>query len=181
MLRSRIFRQGKRLRVFPAAVMLAAIILATLILARPALGARKNLVLHIYDYKTGEVYACARTRAGGKLFFGWIHSLEKIPWNEYYHIDKNAELVLDSITFPAFGAGIPESKGRVCYVRDGLIHMEEIDQKFSELVWLNSHTATRDIRLDGKLVARGCDLPQHTRLRLVIERGDAKWNLTKKR
>ncbi len=68
----------------------------------------------------------------------------------------------------------PVSKGEICYIdEDGLIHMERIGQKFGELVWLNSHTATQDIRLDGTLVARGRDLPQHTRLRLIIERSDA--------
>ena len=127
-------------------------------------------VLRIYDWKTGAVYAEAPARVNSKLFFGWIHSWENIPWNEYYHVAGNYDLILDAITFPAFGAGIPENKGRVCYVKDGLIHMEEIDQVFTELVWLNSHTATRDITLDGALVARGVDLPQHTRVRLVIEK-----------
>jgi hypothetical protein len=128
--------------------------------------------LRIYDWRTGELYTEAETRTGAALFFGWIHSLEKIPWNEYYHIDENCDLILDAITFPAFGAGIPENKGEVCYVKDGLIHMERIDQRFGELVWLNSHTATQDLRLDGSLVTRGIDLPQHGRLRLIIERGD---------
>ena len=127
------------------------------------------MTLRIYDWKTGEIYAQAPVRVNSRLFFGWEHSLEKIPWNEYFHIDEERNLILDAITFPAFGAGIPENKGRVCYVRDGLIHMEEIGQVFPELVWLNSHTATRDILLDGRLVARGDGLPQHTRLRLVIE------------
>lgn len=130
----------------------------------------QQAVLRIYDWKTGEIYAEAPARPGSHLFFGWIHSLEKIPWNEYYHIDDSLHLVLDAITFPAFGAGIPENKGQICYVRDGLIHMEAINQLFPELVWLNSHTATQDIVLDGVLAARGSDLPQHTRVRLIIEK-----------
>jgi hypothetical protein len=134
---------------------------------RPARAAES--VLRIYDWKSGAIYAEVQARSGSRLFFGWIHSLEKIPWNEYYHVDENNGLILDSITFPAFGAGIPENKGRICYVKDGLIHMEGIDQFFPELVWLNSHTATRDIRLDGDIVAKGSDLPHHVRLRLVIE------------
>jgi hypothetical protein len=131
--------------------------------------ASDEAVLRVYDWKTGEIYAEAKAHVGGRLFFGWIHSLEKIPWNEYYHVDENYTLVLDAITFPAFGAGIPENKGKVCYVKDGLIHMEGIDQLFRELVWLNSHFATKDILLDGEFVTRGADLPQHTRLRLIIE------------
>jgi hypothetical protein len=141
---------------------------ALLVLATWAAGG--GFVLRIRDWKTGEVYAEVPAKEGSVLFFGWIHSLEKIPWNEYYHVDGRGWLILDAVTFPAFGAGIPENKGRVCYVKDGLIHMEQIEQVFEELVWLNSHTATQDIRLDGKLAARGDSLPQHTRVRLTVER-----------
>ena len=129
-------------------------------------------MLRVYDRQKGTLYAEVPARVNSRLFFGWIHSLEKIPWNEYYHVDKERNLVLDTITFPAFGAGIPADKGRVCRVRDGLIHMEEIEQAFTELDWLNSHTATRDITLDGKLVTRGADLPHHARIRLIIEKGE---------
>ncbi len=160
------FWQGRRIGAFLAILMLC----GALFFAWRTY--EEQTVLRIYDWRTGRVYREIVARSGDKLFFGWEHSLEKIPWNEYYHVDGNLELVLDAITFPAFGAGIPENKGRVCYVKDGLIHMEEIDQRFSELVWLNSHTATRDIVLNGALVARGSDLPQHTRLRLVVERGN---------
>ncbi|MDR3362158.1 MAG: DUF1850 domain-containing protein [Desulfovibrio sp.] len=135
----------------------------------PSARASEPLVLRIYDWKTGALHVEVPARAGGRLFFGWIHSWENIPWNEYYHIDERRTLVLDAITFPAFGAGIPEDKGKICYVKDGLIHMEEIGQEFKELVWLNSRTATREILLDGGHVTRGSELPQHARLRLVIE------------
>ena len=127
-------------------------------------------MLRIYDWKTGTVYVEAPARKNSRLYFGWIHSQEKIAWNEYYHIGEGLNLVLDAITFPAFGAGIPENTGRICYVKDGLIHMEEINQNFAELVWLNSHTATRDIILDGVLIVRGSELPHHARVRLLIEK-----------
>lgn len=153
--------------------MLAVVFLATLCISsgclpRPA--GEDSLTLRITDWKSGELLAEVPARVGSRLFFGWIHSQEKIPWNEYFHVDAANNLVLDAITFPAFGAGIPENKGTVCYVRDGLIHMEGIGQVFPELVWLNSHTATREITLDGAHVAHGNELPQHIRLRLVIER-----------
>ena len=165
-------RQGKRCRAFPAVVM-AAIFALLRISGVFAGGEPLDFVLRIYDWKNGTVYAEAPAKAGSEVFFGWIHSLEKIPWNEYFHVDEKGHLILDAITFPAFGAGIPENKGRVCYVENGLIHMEQIDQLFEELVWLNSHTATQEIRVDGKKITRGSELPQHTRLRLVIERGGA--------
>lgn len=165
------FRWGgeRRGALHPALMTLLALLMLAGCGARDGLS-RSEAVLRIYDWKSGEVYAEAPARSGSELFFGWIHSWENIPWNEYYHVDEEYILMLDAITFPAFGAGIPEDKGRICYVKDGLIHMEGIDQPFPELVWLNSHTATQEIKLDGAHVARGNELPHHTRLRLVIEK-----------
>ncbi|MDR1510732.1 MAG: DUF1850 domain-containing protein [Synergistaceae bacterium] len=127
--------------------------------------------MRIRNLETGEIIAETPAAAGGKLFFGWTHSLEHIPWNEHYHIDENLNLILDTVTFPAFGAGIPENKGKRCRVKDGLIYMEEIDQKFGELIWLNSNTATREIKLDDKFETSGGELPHHVKLSLKIERG----------
>ena len=162
-------QRGRRGIALRAAVVLAVAWAAFCCVGCAPRAPDEGLVLRIYDWKTGAVYVDVPARTGSRLFFGWIHSQEKIPWNEYYHVDASRSLILDAITFPAFGAGIPEAKGRVCYVKDGLIHMEEIEQPFTELVWLNSHTATRDILLDGARVARGSELPHHARLHLVIE------------
>jgi hypothetical protein len=146
------------------------VIAALSVMGPDALRAEDEIYLRVRDWGSGAILAEEPAKVGDMLFFGWIHSLEKFPWNEYYHIDENLDLILDAITFPAFGAGVPENKGCVCYVKDGLIHMEEIDQRFSELVWLNSHTATQEIRLNDKHIARGSELPQHGRVRLTIER-----------
>ncbi|MDR3357618.1 MAG: DUF1850 domain-containing protein [Desulfovibrio sp.] len=163
--------EKKRRLAFPAGILFVCLFSAFLPAGLSA--AAEEAMLRVYDRQSGILYAEVPARVNSRLFFGWIHSLEKIPWNEYYHVDENYNLVLDSITFPAFGAGIPEDKGRVCHVRDGLIHMEEIGQIFTELVWLNSHTATRDILLDDRHVTRGSDLPHHARIRLLIEKGEA--------
>ena len=127
-------------------------------------------VLRIADWKTGEVYVEHPVSPGQELYFGWIHSLEKIPWNEYYHIDGDLNLILDTISFPAFGAGIPHDKGNVCYIKNGVIYMSEINQKFTEFVWMNSPASTQEIRVAGEFVTRGSDLPHHRRLVLTIER-----------
>lgn len=132
-------------------------------------------VLRIYNYQSGEIYVEVPAKEGDKLFFGWVHSWEKIPWNEYYHIAQDNTLVLDTITFPAFGAGIPENKGKVCRIENGLIYMEEINQVFPEFDWINSHFSTREIILNGQVISKGDRLPEHTRLRLVIERRLKKW------
>ena len=126
-------------------------------------------VLRIYDYETKEIYVEVPAKEGDQLFFGWIHSWEKIPWHEYYHIDGNGDLILDMIAFPAFGAGIPENKGTEVWVDDdGMIYMNHIGQVFHEFTWINSHFATRDIKLNDVLIARGETLPEHTRVNLAI-------------
>ncbi|GAB7140631.1 hypothetical protein RsTz2092_05810 [Deferribacterales bacterium RsTz2092] len=135
-----------------------------------AVAQKTDCYLYISNWETDKVYIKEPIQIGDTLFFGWMHSLEHIPWNEYYHIDKHLSLVLDAITFPAFGAGIPEDRGNICYIKDGLIHMEQIDESFGEIVWLNSHYATRELKINGQTIATGSQLPEHTRLRLVIGR-----------
>ena len=63
-------------------------------------------VLRIKDFKTGHIYVEFPAKKGDTLFFGWIHSLEHIHWHEYFHIGADNTLILDTISFPAFGAGI---------------------------------------------------------------------------
>ncbi len=131
-----------------------------------------SVIVRIYDWKSGDLITEHRGRTGEELFFGWIHSWEKIPWNEYFRIADDCSLTLEAITFPAFGAGIPENKGTRCYIENGLIHMEGIAQRFEELVWLNSESATQEIKIGGRAFTRGSSLPHHRRLRLVVERMD---------
>ena len=106
---------------------------------------------------------------GDRLYFGWLHSFENIPWHEYYYISDGLTLILDTIAFPGFGAGIPENRGRGVRIEGGLIYMYGIDDEFEQLLWLNSHEFTQEITLNGKPLTRGSDLPQR-RLILRIER-----------
>ena len=127
--------------------------------------------LVISDYKTQAVYAQHKIKPGDRLFFGWVHSLEKIPWHEYYHVSDKDTLVLETISFPAFGAGIPANRGKKVRTEGGLIYMEEINEEFQQFDWLNSHFATRDIKINGELWLTGKDLPEHERLIMKIKRG----------
>lgn len=130
-------------------------------------------VVKIFDWETGEVYVEHPVSAGDKVYVGWTHSLEKIPWNEYYTVREDDVLVLDSINFPAFGAGIPENKGTT-HVRDGLIWMEDIGQEFPYFKWLNSKH-TREICFNDVCIAKGTELPDHRILVLKIERRGFPW------
>ena len=127
-------------------------------------------VMRIKNYDTQHIYVEFPAKAGDRLFFGWIHSLEHIHWHEYFHIAPDHSLILDTISFPAFGAGIPENRGKKTWVDEkGNIFMDEIDQSFPRIDWINSHYATRKIKLNDELITSGRLLPEHTRLILVIE------------
>ena len=148
---------------------------ALIIMLAVGLFARQQLMmerhLKIYDYKTKQVYVETSIKPGDRLFFGWVHSLEKIPWHEYHHVTEDYTLMLDTISFPAFGAGIPENKGKKVRIENGLIFIEDIGQEFRQFDWINSHFATRDIKVNDVLLTTGKDLPEHERLVLKIERG----------
>jgi len=126
-------------------------------------------VLRIRDWQNDEILLEARAGPGDQLYFGWIHSLENIPWHEYYYISDDLTLILDTIAFPGFGAGIPDNRGRGVRIQDGLIYMYDIDDEFEQLSWLNSHEFTQGIMLNGEHVARGSQLPEK-RLTLRVER-----------
>ncbi|MCQ2363324.1 MAG: DUF1850 domain-containing protein [Acidaminococcaceae bacterium] len=135
-------------------------------------------VLKIFVWKTGEVILTESVATGDKIDVFWTHSLEKIPWNEYYTLREDNVLVLDTITFPAFGAGIPANKGKTRIGDDGLIYMEKIGQEFRYFKWLNSKF-TREIRVNGRLIVRGTELPNHQVLILRIERRGFPWRKIK--
>ena len=144
----------------------ALLILAVLVTCLAVYGA--GPVLRIRVDATGEVLREVPAAAGDELFVAWIHSQEKIPWHEWYTVEQDGTMTLNTISFPAFGPGIPCDKG-VPRVQDGTIYYEQIEESFPRFRWLNS-TFTREIRLNGALIATGDDLPNHTILTLTIER-----------
>lgn len=144
----------------------ALLILTVLLICLAVYGARP--VLRIRVDATGEVLREVPVTAGDELYVAWLHSQEKIPWHEWYTVEHDRTLTLHTISFPAFGPGIPCDKG-IPRIEDGTIFFEQIEETFPRFRWLNS-TFTREIRLNGALIATGDDLPNHTILTLTIER-----------
>lgn len=144
----------------------ALLISAVLLTCLAVFGARP--VLRIRVDTTGEILREVPVTAGDELYVAWLHSQEKIPWHEWYTVEKDGTMTLHTISFPAFGPGIPCDKG-VPRIEDGTIFFEQIEETFPRFRWLNS-TFTREIRLNGTLIATGDDLPNHTILTLTIER-----------
>ncbi len=104
------------------------------------------------------------------LTYGWIHSFEHIPWSEQYYIEDNNKLLLKKITVAGYGAGIPNNKGKLTKIENGMIIMDEIDEEFEEINWIHSQTAMDYIMLNDKIILDGEDLPQHKALNLKIEK-----------
>ena len=149
-------------------VALSALLILTILLLALLVANGAGPVLRIRVDATGEVLREVPVTAGDELYVAWLHSQEKIPWHEWYTVEKDGTLTLHTISFPAFGPGIPCDKG-VPRVQDGTIYYEQIEESFPRFRWLNS-TFTREIRLNGALIATGDDLPNHTILTLTIER-----------
>ena len=126
-------------------------------------------VLRIRDLQSDNILLEVRVRPGDQLYFGWLHSLDNFPWHEYYYISDELTLILDTISFPSFGAGVPENRGQGVRIEDGLIYMYDINDEFGQISWLNSHEYTQEIILNGEQLTRGSKLPE-IRLILRIER-----------
>lgn len=153
--------------------MLPALLLAALLLI--ALKAGSVKVLRITGQITGKEYFAAPVKDKDVLTYGWVHSLERIPWTEDYIILGSGRLLLKRITIPAFGAGIPHDKGKVTRIENGIIVMDEIHEEFERIDWIHSRSALDYIMLNGEIVLHGEDLPHHLPLTLEIEKGLKLW------
>jgi hypothetical protein len=125
-------------------------------------------VLIIFHQETRDVYVSKRVQTGDIVEYYWIHSFEHIPWTEDFEILEDNRLELKKITVEGFGAGIPENKGKVS-IEDGIIIMDEIDQYFNEINWINSNSALVYIGLNNNEIIKGSDLPHHEPLKLIVE------------
>jgi len=135
--------------------------------------------LVISNQETGEVYISYKIDSGDKLTYEWIHSFEHIPWFEDYEIMPDHSLSLQEIRVAGFGAGIPEDKG-VMTIEDGMVVMRELDDRFEDIHWLNSHTALQYIAVNDHIIIHGSDMPHHEPLILQIKGRDYKWQKSHK-
>ena len=125
--------------------------------------------LVIENLESGEVYVKTRVTPGDELSFGWEHSFEHIPWNEYYEIREDGSFLLHTISVAGFGAGIPAEMDCTYRYEDGLIYMDDIESTFPQFNWFNSQTQLKFINLNGNLLITGADMPQHEKIVLSIK------------
>lgn len=127
--------------------------------------------LIVENRETGEVYADVPIEAGDEVSFGWTHSFEHIPWNEYYEVEPDGSFMLHTISVAGFGAGIPAEMDCTYRYEDGLIYMDDIESQFEQFNWINSQTALREIAVNGEHLLSGADMPHHEKMILSIKKG----------
>lgn len=125
--------------------------------------------LRIVDTTTEKTLVEVKVKTGDAITFHWIHSVEHIPWVEYFIVDQENNLLLQEIRFQGFGAGIPHDKGKEVAVEDGYVIMRDIGEVLPAYNWINSHTATEKIVLNGEKIVEGKDLPHHGYIKMVIQ------------
>ncbi len=130
---------------------------------------RQSHIMVVESAETGKVYASAKIKEGDELSFGWEHSFEHIPWNEYYEIEEDGSFLLHTISVAGFGAGIPAEMDCEYRYEDGLIYMDGIESRFEQFNWINSQTALKEISLNGEQLLTGADMPHHEKMILSIK------------
>lgn len=129
----------------------------------------RQMTLVIENAETGQAYVKIRVQPEDELSFGWEHSFEHIPWNEYYEIKEDGTFLLHTISVAGFGAGIPAEMDCTYRYEDGLIYMEGIESQFPQFNWFNSQTQLKFISLNGDPLITGADMPQHGKIVLRIK------------
>lgn len=144
------------------------LLLAILLVSAAGLRQQKHYLV-LEEQKTGDIYKKVPVKTNDELSFTWEHSFEHIPWNEYYRVEKSGDFLLHTISVAGFGAGIPAEMDCTYRYEDGLIYMEDIESRFPRFSFINSHTALKQITLNGQLLITGTDMPHHKGFTLSIK------------
>lgn len=66
---------------------------------------------------------------GDTVTVGWRHSVELTPWKETYAILDNDTLTLESTMYKSYGAGTPDTDGKVDILQNGFIRVTGIKRE----------------------------------------------------
>lgn len=66
---------------------------------------------------------------GDTLAVGWRHSVELTPWKEIYFINDDHSLSFKSTAYQSYGAGTPDTEGKVEFLPNGFIRVTEISRE----------------------------------------------------
>lgn len=66
---------------------------------------------------------------GRTLTIGWRHSVELTPWQETYTINDDHSLSLSETIYQSYGAGTPDTDGKVEFLADGYVRVTGIKRE----------------------------------------------------
>ena len=118
----------------------------------------KGQYLLLSNELSGQVLFCAATAPNGQFAISFIHSVNKSPVTEYYHVD-NGQIYLDSLRYYTFGAGMPselEPGQFIHYEDDGAMIIEGFDRPMFHLVYNIGRVAGHTLHWQGQ------DIPLNT-------------------
>ena len=81
----------------------------------------------------------------------WVHSVELAPWIERFAI-KDGNLVLESTSFKAFGAGVPDTEYDEILIEDDWITYPHINRSMEDVSYHVSALAKHQVRINGELI-----------------------------
>lgn len=155
-----VFPDKRRIPLSAAVLFLALLVLIVIVVSA---GLSPVMTLRLSYQKTGEVILEQPVRPGDEVAVELTHSLEHVPWNEYYVIQKDGSFLLQRIEVGGYGAGIPAEMDVPTYVgEDGLVHMDDINSVFPCFNWITSQTNMKDLLLNGQPIITFDQIPHHS-------------------
>lgn len=148
----------------------ASILVISIIAAISILHTIKIPVLLLTNQHNGEVLFLDRVAPSTGFDVRWMHSVELLPWEEHFIVDKDSNIVLSSTKFKAYGAGVPENGGKKTIVKDGYIHYIDINKKMPSLIYGISQFAKHTF------IYKGREIPLYK----IVEDGTPVWFQIKK-
>ncbi|UMZ73699.1 DUF1850 domain-containing protein [Natranaerofaba carboxydovora] len=121
------------------------------------------------NVETGEILFSNEVELEDQLKFTWIHSIDKLPWMEYFEVTDNQELKLNKVVIQDFGAGVPHNLGNNYEIRDGKILFTEINKAYQKYEWLSSQIALEKVELNGNTIITKEKSKDFQRLKLFLQ------------
>lgn len=101
-----------------------------------------------------------------KVAMTWMHSVDKTPWWEYYHI-VGGEFVLGCTELALMGAGTPFNAPRT-EIDGDMVRLCGLDERFPVIRWIHSHRVHHRIYLDEELLLHTRAIDHHVRAEMIV-------------
>ncbi|GBF12165.1 DUF1850 domain-containing protein [Tepidibacillus infernus] len=89
-------------------------------------------MLVLTDGQTDQVLERFSLQNNNKFSILYIHSIHRTPVQEFYHVDKQLNIVLDKVIFESYGVGIPSEieNGEKFKIENGKFILDSIHRVF---------------------------------------------------